>query len=119
MSDEIDRRFAARIKSALDDDLTRLDPETVMRLRTARHAALNANPVRRRFTYSWSLPAGAVAGMVAAVAVYTLWPQNPPPGPMVAAGPDDAEILIQSSDRLELYRDLDFYRWLAANDLPS
>jgi len=119
MSDETDRRFAVKIRSALDDDLTRLDPETVKRLRAARHAALNAIPVRRRITYSWSLPAGAVAAMLAAVTVYMLWPQSPPSGPMVAAGPDDADILIQSGDRLELYRDLEFYRWLAANDLPS
>jgi hypothetical protein len=97
-----------------------VDPAIAGRLRAARRTAL-AGPqhaTARRLL----LPAGAFA--VLALATLTVWqPGGGPPAPTVVAQPGDSEPndLPPDADVADpaLYKDLQFYSWLAYNDTPS
>jgi hypothetical protein len=109
-----DAAFIARLKSVLDRSAGALDAPTRVRLQAARRRALEQAPVARAFTPRWLVPAGAAA-VLAVVAVLGLWwlPASAPPP--IAANLEDAELLF-AADSLELYQNLDFYRWLAAKE---
>ena len=109
-----EKEFLTHIKSALDDGSNTLDSATRARLRAARAAAVTAGerPVR------WAWPAGAMAITAALALSWSLWfaapvMQAPPLGP--APGMDQLE-LLSAGDNLELYSDLEFYRWLAGDN---
>jgi hypothetical protein len=106
MTDDQEARFLAAAKNALDQGTQQLDALTIARLRTARARALAARP--RRFV--WLAAGGLATATLAAVLVgFLLF------APTLA--PPDTSIeqldLLSENDSIELYRDLDFYRWLA------
>lgn len=88
-----------------------LDDTTRMRLRAARNNALADNQPRRMLPML--LPAGAMAASVLALAItwhYSGVPRNGQPAAPTStastpATPDNADV--------DMYNDLDFYRWLA------
>jgi hypothetical protein len=93
-----------------------VDPVVAGRLRAARRTAL-AHPhhsTARRLL----LPAGAFA--VLALATLMVWqPGGGPPSPAVVAQPgDEPNDLPPDADSADpaLYKDLQFYSWLAYND---
>jgi hypothetical protein len=98
-----------------------VDPSTAGRLRAARRTAL-ADP-RPSVTRRLLLPAGAFA--VVALASLMIWQPQPrvvPTGTPVAASSQDAPSdLPPDADVADpaLYKDMQFYSWLAYNDTPS
>jgi hypothetical protein len=116
-------RFEQRARALHLEASRRLDPATAGRLRAARRAALAAgaarpaHPLLRRTL----LPAGAFA--VLALAALMIWPSSPSRAPQTApataaaAGDTLDSELPPDPDSADpnLYQDLDFYGWLAAN----
>ncbi|WP_036140309.1 hypothetical protein [Luteibacter sp. 9135] len=99
-----------------------VDPSTAARLRAARRTAL-ADP-RPSVTRRLLLPAGAFA--VVALASLMIWQPQPSVAPTdsaVAASSRDAapNDLPPDADIADpaLYKDMQFYSWLAYNDAPS
>jgi len=103
--------LAARARAQLDQDVDSLDETTRARLRAARLRALDAHGERRRFALPRGLLA-ATAGAVALFLVVSSWRQQARRDLPLGEDLDDVEILAAADD-LELYDDLDFYRWLA------
>lgn len=112
-----DSVFISKVKNALDRSADALDAKTRTRLRAVRHEALAQTRVPRVFSPRWLVPAGAVATLtvVAALGLWWMPPTAPPP---MAASVEEAELLF-ATDNLELYQNLDFYKWLAAKERPG
>lgn len=115
-------RLARRARATYLDASRRLDPVAADRLRAARRQALAAvRTAPARLAPRLLLPAGAFA--VLALASLMIWqplrhadhaPSHVPPAPTADVDsdlPPDAD----SADP-QLYQNLDFYGWLAAND---
>ena len=110
---EHDERFLKRLQAELaaGDDL--LDQEVQARLREGRQAAV-AKAGHRRWSLMelprWVTASGFATAAVLVVAV-SLWigtgQRNLP-----STNVDDME-LMTSQEQLDLYEDLEFYRWLA------
>lgn len=119
-----DERIERRARALYRQASQQLDPAIAGRLRAARREALQ--PVRSPHRVArLLLPAGAFA--VIALAALMVWqPHRGAPGPTVptaavatapGATQDDGE-LPPDADSADpnLYQNLDFYGWLAAND---
>jgi hypothetical protein len=98
-----------------------IDPATAGRLRAARRQALDAARAPARSNARWLLPAGAFA--VIALAAMMVWQPVPhqaaPARPSASAGNEQLDSdLPPDADKVDpnLYQNLDFYGWLAAND---
>lgn len=105
MNDE-ERRLIEQVRTALDDGEARLDGATRSRLAQARARALEP----RRAAWRWWLPAGGAvfASLLAAV----IWLGQPAQVPGNGFGAVADLDLLTAGDNLELYQELDFYRWL-------
>ncbi len=111
--EETERRFIESAKAHLDRTVDGLDGRTLARLREARRRALEASPRR----VPWLMWAGGFATACVALLVASLWLFSPTtPGP--TPGLEDVEILASSED-LGFYDDLDFYHWLADEELAG
>jgi hypothetical protein len=110
---EPDEIFLDKIKKELDSGLESMDSHTLLRLREGRFEAL-AEAAKRR-EKSWFMPGWVTAGGVAAIAVFviafSIWFTPARPG-LPINRPEDLEI-ITTQEHLELYQDLEFYKWLA------
>ena len=99
----------------------RIDPATVERLRAARRQALRSTQMPTHRTARWLIPAGAFA--VIALATMTVWqpPHQAAKSMQAISAPDPAVDLDNEfppdADKTDpnLYQNLDFYGWLAAN----
>ncbi len=98
-----------------------VDPVTAGRLRAVRREALASVHATRHRSARWLIPTGALAML--ALSALMVWPPSPPHAPsvhtIVSAGSStdlDSE-LPPDADQTDpnLYQDLDFYGWLAAN----
>ncbi len=107
MTDDKESRFIAAAKAELEHGAQQLDALTLASLRAARRKALAARP--RRLA-SWLAAGGlATAALTATLVAFLLFaPAAAPP----ATGLEQFDLLSEN-DGLELYRDLEFYRWLA------
>jgi len=108
-----EREVVEIVREALDRDVTELDSQTTDRLRRIRVAAVEqAGAARPRWfaVHRWTTAGGIAAFAVLVVAV-SLWVSQPrriqPPGQV-----DDIEILA-AREHLDIYEDMEFYRWLA------
>lgn len=114
-------KLAERARALYLDASRQLDPATAGRLRAARRQALEAaHPAPR--LHRLLLPAGAFA--VLALATLTIWQPSRPGASApshtvstVSAGDADSDLPpdADSADP-QLYQNLDFYGWLAANN---
>jgi hypothetical protein len=112
MNDD-DDPLIGRIRSALDEGAANLDGATRSRLAQARARALEPRHSHWRL---W-LPAGGA--VFASVLAAVLWLGQPAPLPGNGFnGVADLELLT-SNDGLELYQELDFYRWLEEEDVHA
>jgi hypothetical protein len=110
--DERDGAIVRRVREHLDRSADELDVTTRTRLRAARIRALDGLPVSRSL-------AGRRVWLTASVAISALglyfaasWWLRTPEQPFASGGDlDDVEILTAADD-LELYDELEFYRWL-------
>ncbi len=112
MSDET--KFLHRIRDELDSQVAAQSPALQGKLRAARRRALEgrSDASSRRFL----LP-GLASALVLTVAITTLWfqalerPEVALETMLQAATSSDLQ-LLNSTDEMELYRDLEFYYWL-------
>ena len=116
-------KLARRARALYLDASRQLDPAAAARLRTARRQALAAaRPAPARLAPRLLLPAGAFA--VLALATLMIWQPSrpadhtPPRATSAAPATDTDNDLPPDADSADpqLYQNLDFYGWLAAND---
>jgi hypothetical protein len=118
--DDNDRTVTERVRQELDAGTSRLDAGTLGRLQEARlQAVAGARQGRPRMFFPLFVPRWVTAGGLAATAVVVVavsfWAATPRV-PMPVQPPDELEI-VTSQEHLDLYADLEFYRWLA-DDRP-
>jgi len=106
MSEDRNSEFLKRVRAELERGSDALDELTVARLRAARRRALDARPRTR----AWFVAGGVTAAVVTA-ALLAMLLAPPAGGPPAAMGLEQIELLADSD--VDLYNDLDFYRWLA------
>src|SRR5690242_12192754 len=115
-ADELDRELKDRLKLELDRGLESIETPVLGRLASMRAAAVARSEGRHGLLGGvprW-VPVSGLATVAVLVVTVSLWMHAETPSrPVVVAftNPDDVEILT-SRDRIELYQDLDFYRWL-------
>ena len=107
-------QFQATVKTRLDEGMEQLDEGTLRGLRQARMQALEAAVQPSRWQ-AWA-PGMAVASV--AVIVATLWLAVPEPQMLPTPGFEELELLVDSQD-LEFYQDMDFYYWLAIDEVAD
>ncbi len=113
--DEQEKAFLEKVKRELDAAADDLDTLTQARLRSFRMRAMDEAERRKgiRFIIPRWLTAGGIATVCAMVVAVSIWfgtKQSLPTN-----HPEDLEILA-AQEQLDLYKDLDFYTWLAAVD---
>ena len=113
---EMEKRLLQKTKILLAKEEESLDSRTKQRLERIRLDALSPLSEKRTgifFPFRW-VTTGVLAGAVtAAIAVFLLLrtPTCNLPGKQI----EDFEIMT-SKDQIELYENLDFYRWLPVQD---
>lgn len=113
--DTRDKELETTVSRALDAGVEAMDTALEARLARARRDA-----VERGLATRWRLPvfgrfalAGAGALMVALIAL-SVWTKSEP-HQVVARNVDEFEIMT-TQDQIDLYEDLEFYRWLAQQE---
>ncbi|OOG45666.1 hypothetical protein [Rhodanobacter sp. C01] len=113
-----------RARELYHEAAQRIDPVTAGRLRAARREVLAVAQAPQRHTARWLIPTGAFAAI--ALAALMVW--QPLPRHSVSHAPQMATAADQNADLdnelppdadktdPNLYQNLDFYGWLAAND---
>jgi hypothetical protein len=101
-----------------------IDPATAGRLRAARRDALASLRAPKHHAGRWLIPSGAFAMLaLAALMVWQPAPRAPAPTAHVAvvAQTEMDNDLPPDADKTDpnLYQNLDFYGWLAANDVQA
>ncbi len=111
-------RTGKRLRHSADD----LDAATLSRLNRARQAALEEMNRPSHAGRAWWVPAGVTA--LAAAVVVGIWRAGGPRQtdaefvPLTADDVADFEILLAESE-LEMLEDLEFFAWLAAEELET
>lgn len=118
-----DQALAKRARELYRNAAQQLDPVTAGRLRAARRQALGTAQAPGHRGHRWLVPGGAFA--VIALAAMMIWQPSPrsappPAAPSASATYNSSELdaeLPPDADKTDpnLYQDLDFYSWLAAN----
>lgn len=106
MIDHRESRFIAAAKAELDRSAQQLDELTIARLRAVRRKALAARPRRLAWLAAGGLTTAALTATLVAFLLFA--PAAAPP----VSGLEQIDLLSEN-DGFELYRDLEFYRWLA------
>ena len=115
-ADERERSFLEKVRRELDAGAEGLDGETLLRLRQARLRAVEGTGRRRWWQGAvprWVTAGGLATVAVLAVAVSVWFTASNERFPVRQA--EDAEMLT-AQENLDISRDLEFYRWLAASD---
>ncbi|OOG59954.1 hypothetical protein [Rhodanobacter sp. C03] len=113
-----------RARELYHEAAQRIDPVTAGRLRAARRQALATSQAPQHHTARWLIPTGAFAAVaLAALMVWQPLPRHTAPSSTQVANPTDASAdldneLPPDADKTDpnLYQNLDFYGWLAANN---
>lgn len=114
--------FARRAGQRLRESADQLDAATLSRLNRARQKALAEIPGETRDGYGWWVPAGVTA--VAAIVAVGLWQADRIDEasidgvPVTADEVADLEILLEEGE-LEMLEDLEFFAWLATEELEA
>jgi len=114
MSEENDKVFVEEMRRLLDTTEAQTDPRVRMRLKSARLRALDA--AAEQVPWFLRFPRLVTAGSLATAAVIavSLWILAGR-GPVPINRVEDLE-LMTNKEQIELYKDLDFYRWLETSD---
>lgn len=112
--------FLDQVRQELDRSCDRLDGQTLSRLNSIRHAAVEHGKNRQRFPGRAILaPFGGLVTACVLVVVVSLFYQQPePPGqalPDNRTAIEDLDILT-SAESLEFFENLEFYQWLEENE---
>jgi hypothetical protein len=118
-----DKLFERRVRALYQEAGRRIDPVIAGRLRAARRHALETAQVRGKRIVRWLIPTGAFAAV--ALATLMVWqplPHGAATSPNQAIGTPDTGIELDNelppdADKTDpnLYQNLDFYGWLAAD----
>jgi hypothetical protein len=110
---ENERDFLTRVRGELDAGLEQLDPVVTKRLRESRRSALElAEPKPfRLFGMPRLVPVGACATLAVAAVAVSLW-MSMRPQAVPNRGADEIEVLTVQGN-LDMYKDLEFFQWLA------
>ena len=113
-----------RARELYHEAAQRIDPVTAGHLRAARREALAAAQTPQRHTARWLIPTGAFSAIV--LAALMVWQPLPhrgaAPSNQASNAPEQAaemdNELPPDADKTDpnLYQNLDFYGWLAANN---
>lgn len=120
-----DENLTRRAREVFTASVAGLDAGTLARLRAARLKALEAaeHPLPRWQQLGWRLPAGAVALVFVAVVggflIVNPGPGTPEAGSPFAAGNNEDAPVVTAGDNLDMYADMDFYQWMAAQGQPA
>jgi hypothetical protein len=116
--------FEQRARELYREASQHVDPVTAGRLRAARREALASAHAAKHRGSRWLIPSGAFAML--ALAALMAWQPLPhraaaPPAHVAAIAQANADLdndLPPDADKTDpnLYQNLDFYGWLAAND---
>lgn len=111
-----DRVFVESLGKVLAEVEESTDAVTRMRLRSARFRALEAaeKPVPWYDRFPKWITAGGLATAMVIVMVISFW-HSTDQQPKTAGQVEDLEIMA-THEQLDLYKDLDFYRWLETVD---
>jgi hypothetical protein len=123
-----DNRLEQRARALYHEAARHLDPATAGRLRAVRREVLAGAGARQHLhrphhLARWLIPSGACA--MIALAALLVWPSAPRPAEMAPAAVTTADTGSEVDNALppdpeqadpNLYQNLDFYGWLAAND---
>ena len=120
----LDKHLERRARELYLEASQRIDPVTAGRLRAARRHALAAAQTPKHHLTRWLIPTGAFAAI--ALATLMVWqpvPHDTLTSPnqaisMSGAGVDMDTELPPDAEKTDpnLYQNLDFYGWLAANN---
>ena len=119
MSDEkqnvSEQKFVAQVTEALDASVDRIDAETCQKINVARRRALEQNKRKSFFAPTWNktVLAAALSIFVAVLVVKTQF-QAP-----IEEENIEAMELMAAQDTLDLYEELEFYTWLAEEDVAT
>ncbi len=110
-----DERIAELVKSHLDAGVDAIDELTAAKLRAIRLNAVEAAGENRGwFRFPRWAAVGGLATAVAAVLAVSLWMSGKPVESTVATA-DDIEV-VAAQEQMQFYEDIEFYRWLAAQE---
>lgn len=122
MSNNTADKLTPKVQQHLDDTVSAMDGQLQSRLRQARAAAIDsvANNESRPGLQHW-LPAGIVMAAVITLAVLIIpfqqdGLQNGQTDSPAVFAIEDIDILTDQED-LELYEDLEFYRWMSVHEM--
>ncbi len=115
-----ERELLTRISKALDDSVDRLDAETCHKLNAARQRALAQQKRKTFFTSNWNkaILATAFTVFIAVLVVKPQWPLINEQG-VIEEESFEAMELMAAQDALDLYEELEFYTWLADEDVTT
>ena len=120
-----DENLTRRAREVFTASVAGLDAGTLARLRAARLKALEAakHPLPRWQQLGWRLPASAVALVFVAVVggflITSPGPVTPDAASPFAAGNNEDAPVVTAGDNLDMYADMDFYQWMAAQGQPA
>lgn len=107
-------RFLKNVKNTLDDGSRNLDSSHQSKLTQIRHRALESKS--NRISPNWTnLPAMQWGTVACALLIGILFLGKPGTTPL-ESGFEDLDLLA-STDVMELYEDLEFYSWLAEDNI--
>jgi hypothetical protein len=109
-----EREVVEKARGVLDRSVTELDIRTVEKLRQIRLVAIEEAAPGKAHWFAvrrWAM-AGGIAAFVVLVVAVSLW-INAPRQIQMAGQMEDIEILT-SQEHLDIYEDMEFYRWLAS-----
>ncbi|HVA55525.1 MAG TPA: hypothetical protein VNI53_06995 [Gammaproteobacteria bacterium] len=118
MNTTTETTFLHKARTAFVDSLDQLDTRVLARLREARMRAVESATSHPTLWHrrSWALSVGAIAVLLVVLASGVLWwNQNPQPAVPFATGNNNEDMsIVLGNDNLDMYADMDFYRWLQA-----
>jgi len=111
-----DDEIARRARAALDRSIEEIDPATRARLVAARRTALDAlDRPRRDFVRGGAIATVAAFGAAGLFFAASWWLRTHADSIALEGALDDVELLADGDD-LEMYDELEFYRWLDAEE---
>jgi len=117
MNTETENLVVEKARAVFRENVAALDAGTLARLRAARTQAVEQAQVPTAFWRRpvWGVPLSAAAIVLAAVIGGLVWwnLNAQPKVPFAATNGEDMAIVL-SNDNLDMYADMDFYRWLQA-----
>lgn len=114
--------FLHKARAVFAESLDRLDTRVLARLHEDRARAVAA-ATRHRAPWrprTWLLPSGTAAAVLVAIVCGILWwNHTPQPGVPFATGNNEDMAIVLGNDNLDMYADMDFYRWLQTQQKVS